>query len=363
MSKKKVCFIIPDLEGGGAERVLLTLLKHIDKNQFEVELLTFKDRGVYLNQLPSDVKYESLHLKRVRFFLVDLIRYLSNCLPKTLIIFNVNNINLITLVAKIFFPGKFKVIVREPTILSLFLKRYNLLLRSILFHLHKLSFKLSNKIIALSKDMADDLNCNFNVPKRKVVIIPNPVGLESVKLQNDKSKSSKKSVVFIGRILKKKGIHKIIEAFNLMKTDNVNLFILGDSDDEEYKEELKKLVADSSKNDHIIFTGFVTNPDEYLSKGDVLAMASEFEGFPNAAVEANSFGIPIVAFESIGGLNDIIIQGVNGWKIPKGDTAKFAEYLDKAINGALNSDDISNLARRFDTKIIVSKYEQEFKTT
>ena len=53
---KKVLFAMPDLRGGGAEKVLIDILKKIDKKKFEITLLLFTRTGVHINEIPKEVK-------------------------------------------------------------------------------------------------------------------------------------------------------------------------------------------------------------------------------------------------------------------------------------------------------------------
>ena len=357
-NRKKVCFIIPDLGGGGAEHVCVHLLRHLPRDSFDLELLLFKKEGVYLDEIPGDVTVQSLNLSRIRFFLFRVFGFLSSCSPKTLVIFNVNNLNIVTIVAKLFFRSKFRVIVREPTILSLFLERYPFVLRKTLHFLHKWAYYLSNHVIALSDDMRTDLLENFRVKDEKISIINNPIDAELMDRSSPLQLKFPLNVIFIGRVIAKKGVHKIIEAFTQLDDDQVGLYILGDSDDEGYKKQLSIQIQTSKLKDNITLTGFVPNPTDFLASADVLAMGSEFEGFPNVAIEANYLGKPIVAFESIGGLNDIIRDGENGWIILESEIAQFAAKLRMGLEGELDGENIKQKAMsnyRMDT--IVRQYQ------
>ena len=66
--KKKILFIMPSLSGGGAEKVLIDILKHFDYASYEVTLfLEFKE-GTYLNDLPNEVRLLALHPKNTIWF-------------------------------------------------------------------------------------------------------------------------------------------------------------------------------------------------------------------------------------------------------------------------------------------------------
>ena len=96
-------------------------------------------------------------------------------------------------------------------------------------------------------------------------------------------------ILFAARIVREKGAHYLIEAYNRLNTDK-KLVIAGDAQHEEkYKEELKKL-AKGNKN--IVFTGFVTGDllNELFSNCYFFVLPSEIEGLPTALLEAMSYG-------------------------------------------------------------------------
>jgi len=96
-------------------------------------------------------------------------------------------------------------------------------------------------------------------------------------------------VLFTARLVREKGVHYLIEAFNRLKTD-LNLVIAGDAQHEDtYKAELHRLAKDNNK---IIFTGFVTGKllHELYSNSYLFVLPSEIEGLPTALLEAMSYG-------------------------------------------------------------------------
>ena len=65
MTKRKIAFLIPTLGGGGAEKTLLNLLSHIDFHKYDIDLILFIKKGVYLNQIPQSVGLITLFDKGV----------------------------------------------------------------------------------------------------------------------------------------------------------------------------------------------------------------------------------------------------------------------------------------------------------
>ena len=75
MRHKHVLFLIPSLRGGGAERVITTLLQHLDRSSFKLTLALVDAReSVFLNEVPADVEFIDLRCRRVRYALPKIVR-------------------------------------------------------------------------------------------------------------------------------------------------------------------------------------------------------------------------------------------------------------------------------------------------
>jgi len=136
------------------------------------------------------------------------------------------------------------------------------------------------------------------------------------------------------------------------------LTILGQGPEEE---NLKLIALELGLKERITFTGFVQNPYPYMSQADLFVLSSRFEGFPNVVLEAMACGTPVVAFECPGGINEIIEEGVNGWKVNLEDTSALARAIETAMKTQLDSNLIRKYVQeRFGVKKIVQEYERAF---
>jgi len=361
--KRKICFFVHDLSGGGAERVLIRLLHRISRSEFEIDLLLVKKKGIYLDKIPSYVKLKSLNVKRTRYLFKNIFSFFRSSDYDDIIIFNINNINFIVLVASIFFKNKFRFICREATVLSFILKEYKFPLSKILALLSKIAYSRIDKVIALSLDMERDLVDNFDVKSDKVTVIPNPIDFDEIeKYKNQfkiKFQGSSNKIVYVGRIIPYKGIHLILNALSYVKND-YRFYIIGTEtpDQSEYKNYLIKLIKELAIEDKVIFEGYMPNTLPYLVGASMLVMASSFEGFPNVGIESNAVGTPIVAFDAPGGLKDIVKNGYNGWLVKQGDIEELANKIDHVIENPLNRDAIIAYTKsRYSIENIIKSYE------
>src|SRR5690606_23785624 len=118
--------------------------------------------------------------------------------------------------------------------------------------------------------------------------------------------------LFIGRLVKDKGIEELVEAFDTInkKHDNLKLLLVG-----HYEKELDPLSAKIEKiiqgNNNIIEVGKRKDVRSFYAIADLLTFPSYREGFPNVVLEAGAMGLPALV-TNINGCNEIIIEGKNG---------------------------------------------------
>lgn len=161
--------------------------------------------------------------------------------------------------------------------------------------------------------------------------------------------------IFVGRLVKDKGVNELIEAFNKISQEqkDVRLILVG-----KFEEALDPLFSSSKEiinnNKLIDFVGYQNDIRPYLVASDVLILPSYREGFPNVILQAGAMGIPCIVTD-INGCNEAIINGKNGLIIPKQDSSALYEAMkriktdvDLHKNLALNSRAL--ISSRYDQK-------------
>ncbi|KAA5417542.1 glycosyltransferase family 4 protein [Bacteroides cellulosilyticus] len=162
--------------------------------------------------------------------------------------------------------------------------------------------------------------------------------------------------VFVGRIVKDKGINELVHTFVALKDyyNDIRLLLVGD-----YESELDPLAEDVeeiiNKDNFIIAVGRQVDVRPFFVIADILAFPSYREGFPNVVMQAGSMGLPSIVTD-INGCNEIIKDGVNGKIIPpKNEKALYEamKWMYEHRNNELK--EMARCAR----PMIVERYEQE----
>jgi len=183
----------------------------------------------------------------------------------------------------------------------------------------------ANVVISVSK-AADKFISNFLKNTVKRLIIPNGVDVEKYKPL--KKPPENPVVLFIGRLVHRKGVHILLKAFRnvVLEVPEAKLLIVGKG----YMEPvLKSMVSVLDLKKNVVFKGLVSEEEKIclLQNSMVVAVPSIYgESFGIVAAEAFATGTPVVSFK-VGGLAEIVDHGVNGFLANVGDLRGFAEYL------------------------------------
>lgn len=161
--------------------------------------------------------------------------------------------------------------------------------------------------------------------------------------------------IFVGRLVRDKGINELIRAFQRFQSENslIKLLLIGNYEYDLDPLETKTLQTISS-NKGIISTGFQYDVRPYFAISNCLVFPSYREGFPNVVMQAGSMGLPCVVSD-INGCNEIIADSVNGLIIPvKDENAIFV-----AMKKIVESSELFQKMKQVSREMIVSRYEQK----
>jgi len=365
---KKVFFIVPSLTGGGAERVILHLLKNIDRSSFEPGLIVFEKKGDFVEKLPSDIKVTVLKGRWTKhglfkpFIIFKLARVLEVEMPEAVVSF-LWYPNLVTLWAKILSRTKASVIISERTSTPVYDGLFVNLLRSLAI---RFFYPKADRIILPSAVLADNLVRLNSLLRGKMSVIHNPVDM-TVIFQSARAEvepawylNSKNVIIGIGRLSSEKGFPHLIKAVSLCHREGIDcrLVILGEGAE---RKTLENLVRELQLKSIVALPGFKDNPYKHLARSTVFVLSSLYEGFPNVLLEALALGVPSVATRCPTGPDEIITDGVNGILVPPADEKALAGAIKKVLSDEELRKRLSEAGRKraedFAVEKIVKQYE------
>ena len=354
MQKKSILFILPDLNAGGAERIVTTIANHLPRQKFSPGILLLRKEGLYLDFLKDDVEIIDIKTPRIRHSLKPILLEIKKRKPD-IVFSGFGEVNAYLSLFIKFFP-KTKFIARETNVVSKHVTR-----KEIRFF-YKF-YSNYHRVICQSDDMMNDLIENFRIKPHKIIKINNPVDFEFIERQLELStrpesfKSEFKNVVAIGNLSYRKGFDNLLKVFGHLKNEKILLHILGDGRDSVLLHQKKEEFG----LENVIFHGQQKNPYQFLKYSDLFILSSRYEGFPNVLLEAGACGVYALANNCPGGINEIIQPKINGEILAIENHELFAEKILQVLDETHFESLIKDAIRsRFSKQFILSDYVKVF---
>lgn len=366
MERVKVLFVVGDMEGWGAQRVVVNLISNIDREKFLPILVLSKKKGECLDELPDDIKIYDLGRRGLRDF-PKLIFRLAMILMKERprIVYSVLfHSNILSLLAKSIAPVSARIIICEQ-ISNVIYDYVNQ--RSLYKWFMKKLYPKADLLIAASEGVKRDLIENIGIRPDKIKVIYNPLDIEKIRmLANESNRNGTDNntplITNIGRLDIQKGHNYLLKAFSIVrKKMAAKLMIIGDG---EKMDELKTLAKELGIEKDVIFSGYQRNPFKFVARSTLYVNSSIFEGFGYTVVEAIALGLPVIATACPHGPDEIIEDRKSGLLIPPADETTMAEAIimvleDEKLRKSLSVEG-SKRAEDFSIGRIVGEYERTF---
>lgn len=201
------------------------------------------------------------------------------------------------------------------------------IIKSIQVLLYKISVPYLDKMIFLNPDDQKDLIQKYGIEVPQVHILGG-IGLNLKDYPYVVAKNDPIRFLFIGRLLKEKGIFELIQAIRIVKQKypKADFTILGSIDHENMgalkQEQLDQLI----KEKLFEYPGYVTNVNEWLTGSSVFILPSYREGVPRSTQEAMAIGRPIITTD-VPGCRETVVDGKNGFLVPRWDVTALVEKM------------------------------------
>ncbi|MFQ9922750.1 MAG: glycosyltransferase family 4 protein [Beduini sp.] len=347
--KKKICFIINTLLGGGAERVISTLANEFcEEYDITILLLLNKekidyslDKRVHIIQLP---KFKN---KLTKF--IGITKNLSHLMKELncdLYISFCTIENVMSLTANLF--ARKNLFISERNAPKTEKNNMFIIL------LRKLLYSKAKGYIFQTEEAK---NCySIGIQKRSYVIA-NPLKPDLPTAQPNNNKM----ICAVGRLNAQKNYPLLLESFSefLIHFPNYRLFIFGKGPQENL---LHSMIHQLNLESEVILKGFSNNVHEEIKTMDFFVMSSDYEGMPNALMEAMAMGLPCISTDCpSGGPRALIENGVNGLLFPVQDKQELVKQMsllarDKKLRMSI-AENAKKIADNYSVSTIIEKWK------
>jgi len=361
MLSKSISILLPNLRGGGAERVAVNLANSFAQRGYAVDMVLMSAAGEFLADLRPEISVVDLQAKRLRGVLFPLIRYLRQTRPDALLPC-MWPLTVIALWARKLARVHTRVVVAEHTTWS----RSELLDRwsvgwQVRTTMHR-AFPDADGIVAVSQGAADDLARFANLDRNAITVIYNPVVGETkpvatVPLLPAGWWSGKhRRVLAVGTLTDIKDYGTLLNGFaQLHERVDARLLILGEGD---CRAALEAQVRQMGIEGSVFMPGFVKDLSPYYQHADLHVLSSTGEGFGNVIVEALAAGTPVVSTDCQSGPREILADGRFGRLVPVGDAKALAAAMTESLAAPHDTAALKARAQDFSIDKAVDQYEK-----
>ena len=366
-ARRKICFVLPSLNGGGAERAAVQILNGLDPGRWDRSMFLFAREGPYLSEVEPSIAISSADAAS-RFGQWRALRaFVARERPAIVMAF-LSYFSVLSAVRAANTGAK--VVFNLQTPMSAFLtdadyqwrRRWH---KTAFSTVTRIGYGAADLIVATSQGVANDLTSGFAIDPDRIRVLANPVDLDRVRAAAAEPideamlpSGTAPLIVAAGRLADAKNYPLMIDAFAaLRQTTPARLCILGQG---ELEGALRQMIAARGVGDAVSLTGFQANPWKYIARANLFLLTSRYEGFGNVLIEAMACGVPVVATASAG-TRDIVRHGIDGLLVdvhlPATIAASVRSILDSPARRGAMSQAARGSAERFAVEQVTSRYD------
>lgn len=344
---KRIVFFVGTLMEGGAERVISILSRKMHEQGFDVQILLYYDREIFY-EIGSDIKItvvqkesgSSNSLKNLlwvrRFFKANADVIISFLAP----------FNMMALAAHMGLRSTIIVADRnDPRFVPV---------NPVIRKLRDILYRFSAGVVLQTTHNRDYFSRTI---RRKSVVISNPIDLGE-KAGMGLTTKKRHEIVSVGRLMPQKNQAMLLKAFANISADfpEYCLIIYGEGPEREF---LEKLAGELGIKERIKLPGSVKDVHDRIACSELFILSSNYEGMPNALIEAMCMGLPCIS-TNVSGAADLIVPGKNGEIVEVGDTEALTQQMRRLLSDQEQRDKYAQKAVELNSKLEVDKIAKEW---
>jgi glycosyltransferase involved in cell wall biosynthesis len=356
---KRIAILLPDLAGGGVERVRLLLAAQFLKQGFAVDFVLMQRRGELLCQIPDGCRVFTLNAKRLRNVPWALRHYLANERPDALL---AAMWPLTALAGASLRMTKLpaSLVVSEHTDLR-HAPEITATERFLLKVAGPWLYGRASKVVAVSRGVRESLHQAARLSEERIQVIYNPVRQSDggeIEPGDDELirwwQAGELKLIAVGSLNPAKDYPTLLGAVQLLqRNDDARLLVLGEGPE---RAVLTQIAERGNLAKAVRFAGFRATPHPYLRMADVFVLSSRWEGLGNVIAEALLCGCRIVSTDCPSGPAELLAGGRYGRLVTVGEPAELATAI--ADSAAASHDPRAGIAwaRQFNAKAAAQAY-------
>ena len=388
--KKKILFYTSGVGLGGVEKVVLEVLKEIDKSKFDIKLaLQYENENLFENEIPKEVNYKYMLPQKI----IDKSLYFrerkKNIFYKMLYSFMLSYEKYIIKKNYLEFSKDREIVIDFKS--GDFLKLINLengvdkkricWLHGEIKNLNKYekrkkflrgNLNKCDKVVCICEDMKNGVIKEIPELEEKLEVIYNPFDIKKIKAKsndyseikdNEKKLLEDNYIIMVSRLDNvQKDFDTLIKAFKIVnqKRKDIKLYLLGEGPD---REKIENMIKNEDLQEYIKLLGVKKNPYPWIKNSKLLVHSSRYEGLPTVLIEALILNKIVISSNCPTGPREILDNGKYGSLVEVGDCNSMAQEIlellqENSIKKEKYLSNIDESVERFDKKNIIKQIER-----
>ncbi|HEX7887941.1 MAG TPA: glycosyltransferase [Ramlibacter sp.] len=355
-----VCILLPDLRGGGAERLHVNLANDWVARGLDVQFAVMCNRGDLHGAMDPGIGVHDLRVSRLRSLLFPLARYLRRTQPSVTLA-AMWPLTCVAIAAWRLAGRPGRLVVSDHSQLSISAVREMNVPRWLLRQTMRHTYPHATGVIAVSNGVKQDLCAIAGLDPAIVRVIYNPtaVGIPNARGDADArirlwGRDGGNNILSVGTLKRQKDHATLIDAFARLPAGlDARLTILGEG---HLRPDLEKQIRSLDLGDRVRLPGFVLDPYPWYQTADLFVLSSRWEGFGNVLVEALECGVPVVSTDCQSGPAEILDGGRFGRLVPVQDPAAMAAAMCSSFAGKHDTGLLRRRAQDFSVAAISDEY-------
>ena len=382
--RTRVLFVLGSAAGGGAERIVAHLVRHVNPEEFDTRVGLLWRHGEYLDQFTNENSVVATlgqgwipYRDQPRWW--QLLPALALVpLQQREIVRRFRPHVVVTVTKSMNIAARFSLPIAGRRQLAWIAREGNntgamidsesptAFLRRLQDFAVRTAYRRADRVVAISDGVGLALSRRFHIDPARLATIHNAVDLSHVRERAQEAPGSLPAQPFVvaaGRLVRQKGFDVLIRAFAERFADHqVSLVILGNGPERAALEALARSIGLERR---VHFPGFVANPWSYFARAEVFVCSSRWEGFGNVIVEAMACGAPVVSTDCDFGPREILRHGDSGLLVAVDDVEGVGEAVASLLRDRHQAAQLAENARHraadFDVAPMARAYERLFR--
>ena len=383
-TRARVLLLLPSLAGGGMERQALHIVRHVDRDTFDLRVGVIAAMGAFIDQVearwifhPGGGRWDKRANNRKWLSpsrMLDataapsrVYRMLQTFRPDVVVSFE--KMMAFCAIPALAAYGRRNTawIVREGNNVGAVIDEEvgSGIASGLLRWATGCTYRQADIVVTISDGLAGGLEHDVGIDRERIRRVHNAVDLDLVlrRATEPCPIATERFLLAAGRLVRQKGFDVLIRAFaGTVARGNTKLVILGEGPE---RPMLESLVRQLGLSGHVILAGFADNPWSYMARATAFVLPSRWEGFGNVVVEAMACGTPVIVTSCDYGPREIVRDGESGLVVGTDDVAALTHAIEMLL---LDEDLRTRLAeagaaraRDFDVRRVVRSYEDVFR--